>query len=459
MVAKEDPEETWEAARLIPTSGISGAEEQERRAVSALLAVIGSVREFGRTLTKMAGAPAGKIECFTEVIFKIPGTKTTLRPDGLIRVTRGSRTWVALVEVKTGRNHLAADQLNGYADLARTQGYDALITISNEIGPSSEKHPTTGLDGRKFRKLSLLHLSWSQILTSAVMQKEYHGVEDVDQGWILSELIRYLEHPKSGALAFEDMGGNWVTVRDAVAAGTLRASDKEAISEVCANFDALMRFTSLHLGRRLGADVRHQLPRKEQTDPAVRQASLAASLVENGILSGDIRIPDTVGDITVTADLRAKRVVCHVDVDAPKTGRNKTRVNWIVRQLKTAPGGLRLEAYTPHQRGHGSAELLERVREEPDVLVTNGEKEINRFRIAQLSKMGTKRGTGTGAFIDTILEAIDAFYADVVQNLKEWQAPPPRAPRSTDAAKESEAEPVPVSLESASASDLAAISE
>jgi hypothetical protein len=41
-------EETWHQARLIPTSGISGAEEQERRATSALLAVMSAVREFGR---------------------------------------------------------------------------------------------------------------------------------------------------------------------------------------------------------------------------------------------------------------------------------------------------------------------------------------------------------------------------------------------------------------------------
>ena len=30
-------EETWHLARLIPTSGINGADEQERRATSALL--------------------------------------------------------------------------------------------------------------------------------------------------------------------------------------------------------------------------------------------------------------------------------------------------------------------------------------------------------------------------------------------------------------------------------------
>jgi hypothetical protein len=37
-------EDSWESARLIPVSGISGADEQERRGVSALLAVLASVR-------------------------------------------------------------------------------------------------------------------------------------------------------------------------------------------------------------------------------------------------------------------------------------------------------------------------------------------------------------------------------------------------------------------------------
>ena len=58
------------------------------------------------------------------------------------------------------------------------------------------------------------------------MQKEFRGVADPDQAWILGELIRYLEHRRSGALEFDDMGESWVGVRDAVAAGTLRATDK-----------------------------------------------------------------------------------------------------------------------------------------------------------------------------------------------------------------------------------------
>ena len=55
-------EPAWQQARLIPTSGINGAQEQERRATSALLAVMTAVKEYGRTLTKGLGAHAGDIE-------------------------------------------------------------------------------------------------------------------------------------------------------------------------------------------------------------------------------------------------------------------------------------------------------------------------------------------------------------------------------------------------------------
>jgi hypothetical protein len=83
------------------------------------------------------------------------------------------------------------------------------------------------------------------------MQKEYRGVADPDQAWILGELIRYLEHPRSGAMEFSDMGAAWVPVRDVIGAGTLRPSDGNA-AEVAGRLDALVRYASLKLGRQLG---------------------------------------------------------------------------------------------------------------------------------------------------------------------------------------------------------------
>src|ERR687897_125678 len=113
-MAEENP---WNAARLIPTSGINGAEEQERRATSALLAVLGAVKEFGRTFVQPFGAPAGAMSTYIEVPFVLGERR--LYPDGLIRVTRGSKSWTALVEVKTGPNELQAEQLDAYLDIAR----------------------------------------------------------------------------------------------------------------------------------------------------------------------------------------------------------------------------------------------------------------------------------------------------------------------------------------------------
>ena len=415
-------EEAWHEARLIPTSGINGAEEQERRATSALLAVLSAVREFGRGFVKPFGAPSGTIECFIEVPF-ILGERR-LYPDGLIRVSRGAKSWTALVEVKTGPNQLASEQLENYLDIAREQNYDAVITISNEIPAVAGQHPTK-VDKRKLKRVSMHHVSWSQVLAEAVMQKEFRGVADPDQAWILGELIRYLEHRKSGALEFDDMGEAWVGIREQVAAGTLRATDK-GIAEVVARFDALLRFASLQLGRQLGTEVVPVLTRKEAADPVVRAQSLSQALCATGELSGAIRIPGTVGHLVVTADLRAGKVTCHVDVDAPKEGRPTTRVNWLLRQLKTAPDGTRVEAFNAHARGSQAAELLSTVRDNPGALVIDPAREIRSFRVAVSSTLGTKRGRGRGSFIDSVLSAVDGFYGDVLGSLRAWAVAPPK---------------------------------
>jgi hypothetical protein len=415
-------EESWHEARLIPTSGINGAEEQERRATSALLAVMVAVREFGRALTKPLGAPAGTLEGFIEVPFPL-GDKR-LYPDGLLRIRRGQTSWTALVEVKTGRNELRSEQVENYLDIAREQGFDAVITISNEIPPVIGQHPTK-VDKRRLRKVALHHLSWTQVLSEAVLQKEFRGVADPDQAWILGELVRYLEHPRSGALEFDDMGESWVSVRDAVRAGTLRASDK-GVSEVAARFDALLRFASLELGRSLGAEVTTVLSRKELADPATRTQALISSLVNEGQMSGAIRIPDTVGNMVVTADLHARTVTCHADIDAPRQGRATTRVKWLVRQLKSAPESVRVEAYAAHARGPGAADLLRDVRHDPAILVVDAQKDLRWFRVAMSVPMGIKRGRGRGTFIDSVLDAMSEFYAQVMQNLKAWSAAPPK---------------------------------
>lgn len=432
-------EETWHEARLIPTSGINGADEQERRATSALLAVMTAVREYGRALTRPFGAPVGPVQTYIEVPFLL-GEKR-LYPDGLIRVARGQKSWTALVEVKTGSNTLATEQLENYLDIAREHGFDALITISNEIPATAGQHPTP-VDKRKLKKVTLHHLSWTQVLAEAVMQKEFRGVADPDQAWILGELIRYLEHPRSGALEFDDMGEQWVSVREAVRAGTLRATDR-GTTEIAGRFDALLRFTSLSLGRKLGTEVTPVLSRRELAEPALRAQALVTELVSHGTLTGAIKIPATVGDISVTADLRANTVTCSVAIDAPREGRPTTRVNWLIRQLKSAPDSVRIESHVAHARGNGATDLLRAIRENPALLIDDPTKDLRSFEIALVTSMGSKRGRGRGAFIDSVLEAVDGFYVSVLQNLKAWSAAPPKLRSESEALAEEQSDVAP----------------
>jgi hypothetical protein len=57
-------------------------------------------------------------------------------------VSRRSRVWIALVEVKTGRNELEAEQLENYLEVARRHGLQALLTISNQTPVADGVHPT-----------------------------------------------------------------------------------------------------------------------------------------------------------------------------------------------------------------------------------------------------------------------------------------------------------------------------
>src|SRR5919106_739879 len=132
-------DDRWPVARLIPLTTATGVEAKERNAASALLAVLSHVDEFGRTLLKPLGAPAGKIEAFVETPFKLENAKT-IRPDGLIAVTRAGRTWWALVECKIADQPLTPEQMEGYLDLARIVGIEAVLSISNHYTTSSSDY-------------------------------------------------------------------------------------------------------------------------------------------------------------------------------------------------------------------------------------------------------------------------------------------------------------------------------
>lgn len=427
-------DETWQRARLIPISGLGGQEEKERRATSALLAVLGAVKEFGRATLTRLGAPAGTVSTFCEVPFEI-GDGRKVRVDGLIRVQRGGKVWTLLVEVKTGSNELTQQQVESYLEVVRDHHFDGLLTISNQIVPGVGHHPVK-VNGRKFGHVALFHISWTRILTRAQMVKEHQGVSDPDQAWILGELIRYLEYEGSGAVAFEDMGPYWVTVRSAAREETLQLSD-EGVEEIAVRWDQLVQFLCLSLAARLGQEVRPVLSRKEIDDPDTRTVALARELVETGTLSAGIKIPNTVGPINLKTNLRSMTAAASIELTAPELKRSSARITWLLRQLRNAPPELRLEVAF-HRKWSTSSDLLARVAEEPKRLLTGSDHVPRLFTLTLFDDVGTKRRSGKGSFISDVSALLDRFYRDVVQDLKAWAPPAPQLRPAESASSESE---------------------
>ncbi len=423
-------DEQWPVARLIPISSASGVEAQERRAASALLSVISAVPEFAHTLLKPLGAPKGKVRTFIEVPFKLGGR--SIRPDGIIAVTRGATTWGAIVETKVGSSALETDQIDAYLDLSKELGFEAVLSISNHYVTSSTEYPID-VDRRKLRRVALHHWSWVDILTEAVVQKEHRGVSDPDQAYILNELIRYMSDARSGVLTFEGMGPGWTKVRDGAREGTLRKNDPE-VAAVAARWDDLIRYIGLDLTKMLGRDVKQLLPKEERT-PVARQSALRDSLATAGILYAEVMVPDTSGAIAISADLRAKQVAISTQLHAPKEGRSKGRVSWLLRQLQNAPDTLTVEARLG--RGQSLAASLAKIRENPEVLYPEAPKEIRVFVLTLTRNMGLKKDASKGSFVDSVVTTTEDFYTQVLQNLRLWKAAPPKARRATS----DEAEP------------------
>jgi len=414
----------WMPARLIPVAGIRGQDEQEIRAASSLLAVMGSVDEFGRALLKEIGAPAGRIATFTEVPLKDAAGKT-LRPDGAITVERGKTSWKCLVEVKTGNVPLNSEQVSSYLDLAREHGFQAVVTISNQISNSSADVPVT-VDRRKLRSVQMRHLSWWRILTEAVMQHQHRGIRDPDQAWILGELIAYLEHEKSGAVGFEDMGQSWVQVRNAARDGTIRPKDA-GVQDVVERWEQFVEYLCLGLSQDLGVQVVSAQSRAR--DGQAWTDSLLKGLENEGKLSGSFRVPGAAGPIDVEADLRARLTRVSVKVAAPKEGRPQTRLNWILRQLKKSPDDLRVEVQFARTK-ESTAQLLKDARENAEVLLSPSDpkREPRSFVLSLARPLGTKRGRGERSFVLETRRQVVSFYGDLVEGLAEWRPKAPKLP-------------------------------
>lgn len=413
----------FQSARLIPVTGIKGALDQERRAASALLAVMRGVPELTLSLLREHGAFSGNVETFIEPEFKVANKK--IRPDGLIQISKGKRTWRALVEFKTGKNELELAQINQYLDIAKQEGIDALITVSNQVLDATYLHPTSGIDTRRLRVTKLVHLSWLKIITECIILSEHTGVEDSERDWILKELIRFLQSDASGASEFNDMGASWTTVRDNIKNSVTKRPD-DAVIDVVTKFQNLIRYCAMSLAAKTGVNASEVVHSSAKNDGKKFLQSEALKLISEKSIKGTIRIPGAAADLNIVADLSAGVTHCYFNIPAPNDGRNKAKVNWLLRQYKTVPKGTMLSVWYKRSRTFETAVDLSGLKSGDIELMLDNSKEIATFRIDVVRPSGTKRGRGQGSFIDSILDQVVFTYEQALQPVKVWVAAAPK---------------------------------
>jgi len=435
-VPDQEMVDQWTPARLISPTGIRGSKEQEERATSALLAAMTVVPSFGRRILKTVGAPAGTLSTYIEPHFPTDEGGTAI-PDGAAIVKRGKTEWSCLIEVKTGSTELDAEQVNRYLTIANREDFDAVLTISNQIVSDGGESPVA-VDRRKTRSLTVGHISWFRILTEAIIEYEHHGIDDREQSFIMGDLIAYLDDPRSGAAGFDGMGKEWVSVREAARNQTLRASDP-GVKEVVEDWEQFVEYLALRLRQVLGRSVTPVYSRS-----STRQSRIddhIASLVTKGVMEATIKVPDAVAPIDIEANLASRQVTTQSRIKAPGEGRAKTRVNWLLRQLRDAPMDLRITAKFPRTRATTSSLLKDAIENPADLLLPDDRKrEPSAFDVALIRNMGTKRGKDKGSFVAETMDQVILFYGEVLQDIRGWTRPPARLSEEQIAVDESDAD-------------------
>ncbi|MGW6542322.1 TerD family protein [Streptomyces massasporeus] len=406
--------ESWRQARLFPVSALKNDRDRETRATSVLLSVMAQVPRFGRRLTAPFGAPSGRMETFTEV--SLPHGDTPRRPDGVIRVERAGKLWTALVETKTNGNPLKSDQVQAYMDIAARRGYEAVITLSNDVALEGSPLVDVKIDRRRKHQVALWHLSWAEVAHQAQMLIRHEGVGNAARTWLLQDLLHYLQHDNSGCHGFQNMGAAWVPVRNGINDETLCQGDPRAL-EVVESWERLVRQVCLRLGGELGQKVLPAQRSRRGTDPGARRARMADQLCLEGRLQAELRVEGAPGLLAVSADLRTAKLRTSVEIPAPEQGYPLTWAKRLIRRLAEAPADLHVETLVEGGAG-GPRGTLERLRPEPgDLLPKDSSTRITGFRLSLFKGMGSGRGSAESGFIRSVDDAVHRFHTSVVAHL------------------------------------------
>ncbi len=415
-----------EAARLFP---VLSTTSKEGRTASVFLACLSKIDELATVLMSSVGKHMGKrsqLEAYTEVVFRADKSDVQDRPDGLIVIKNGSNQWRALVEAKVGRAQLTAQQIEKYRVIAKNNGVDCVITISNQFAATAMNHPVAEV--RKSRsKVPVFHWSWMFILTTTDLLLNKNEIPNEDQNLLLDELRRFLRHESAGIKGFERMPQEWGELNRLISAGgkiPLKSPETAAVIEA---WHQETKDLSLILNRQTETSVHEKIARKHIRDPAGRDRDEIRELSEQNQLHTVLHIPNAAAPLDVIADLSRRTIDVGMTLRAPEDRvSSRARLNWLLRQVKSEhPEDIIIRLNWPGSSSMTQYSIVD-LNQDPGLCHQGKEGlQVKSFHIFMSRRIGAKF-TQQSNFIRELEDLVPLFYREIGQNFAEWRMPAPK---------------------------------
>ena len=424
-----------EEARLFP---VLADTSKEGRSTSILLSCLSHVHEFGQSMLRSVGQPVGKranIITYTEVTFANQNDEKEYRPDGLIVLRVGKREWKALVETKVGNNKLNEEQFLTYIKLARKNGIDAVITISNQFTSKPDYHPIKLSDKRLLSKVEIYHWSWMYIFTQVHLLVSNADIEDEDQHFILNEMLRFLEDSGTKVKKeFDSMTSAWPTVIEKVASHSPLQKKDSDVCEIVSAWHQEVQDIDLILSREINIKVKTKLPRTHASDPIARINGDISNLVNKHLLTAKLEVPNAAAPIEIRVDIKGKTICASMMLFAPDNNKiktNKARLNWLLRQLRKSSETDDTSIGFYWAGGKPKTHYMLRELEENSNIAWKDSSNIQivRFEICVI-QYATNRFKKPKVFVQDLEQLVLNFYKNVGQYLSAYRPPTPRIPEN-----------------------------
>lgn len=222
------------------------------------------------------------------------------------------------------------------------------------------------------------------------------------------------------------MPKSWKSVVRSISTGEKLRKSSEGVEETVFAWFQEQRDLCLLMSRHVGETVSFKLERKFNEDPQARLKQAVSEFIEDPVLTVILTVPDAASNLNVKAHLARKCIEISMNVRAPEDRKStKARVNWLLRMIKSDDPRIIVRARWSTRTPPTQA-LLRDLREDPACIqCDNQSASPTAFDVFFAEDIGA-RFSGSRTFVEDIERLVPEFYDLVGQNLRAWQAPPPK---------------------------------